>query len=96
LQGQKSKLREKSRESNLSSTVEVNRQIDEVKTILGIKTDNQLAGHLDVTRQALTLWRRTGNVPPLRAVQMEFLTDNAIVWRDLCPNLVEQFSELRA
>lgn len=68
----------------------VGKAIDRVKVAAGLSSDNRLAGALDVTKQALSVWRRKGAVPALRACQMEVLSRGEVGWRDLAPEIVEE------
>lgn len=53
-------------------------------------SDNRVAGILDVTRQALAVWKVEENVPILRALQIEIITNGKYKWRDLSPKTAEQ------
>ena len=72
---------------------EVKAAIDKVVTVSGIKNCNALARRLDVSKQALSKWRMTGIVPAHRALQMELITDGAVSWKELCPDIVAEFNE---
>jgi len=56
------------------------------------KNDSSLARTLDVTKQALSKWRVSGLIPAHRALQMELLTAGKVSWRELCPDIVEDFN----
>lgn len=71
---------------------EVKAAIDEVVTVSGIKNCNALARRLDVSKQALSKWRQTGLVPAHRALQMELISDGAVTWKQLCPDIVAEFN----
>lgn len=75
-------------------TLTVSEAIDVVRRAAGFSSDNRLAGALDVSRQALHTWRSTGKVPALRACQMEALSNGAVTWRDLCPEVLEDLKEV--
>jgi len=49
-----------------------------------VGSDNRLAGHLDVSRQAVLIWRQRGCMPLLRAMQISKLT--GVDWRLLAPD----------
>ena len=68
----------------------VKRAIDQVINAAGIKSANGLARRLDVSKQAMSKWRTTGYVPPLRALQMEMLADSQVTWRQLLPDIAEK------
>ena len=72
---------------------EVKAAIDKVVTVSGIKNCNALARRLDVSKQALSKWRMTGLVPAHRALQMELITEGAVSWKELCPDIVAEFNE---
>ncbi len=57
----------------------------------GVPSSNALARRLDVSKQALSKWKRTGVVPAHRACQIELLTNGVVSWRDLCPDIVDDF-----
>ncbi len=57
-----------------------------------LKNDSSLARTLDVTKQALSKWRGSGLIPAHRALQMELLTAGKVSWKDLCPDIVEDFN----
>ena len=57
----------------------------------GVPSSNALARRLDVSKQALSKWKRTGVVPAHRACQIELLTGGAVSWKDLCPDIVDDF-----
>ena len=57
-----------------------------------LKNDSSLARTLDVTKQALSKWRVSGLIPAHRALQMELLTAGKVSWKDLCPDIVEDFN----
>lgn len=46
---------------------------------------NRLAGRMDISRQNINYWIKTGRVPLLRALEIEALTDGRIPWEALCP-----------
>ncbi|MBP82226.1 MAG: hypothetical protein CMO61_00075 [Verrucomicrobiales bacterium] len=70
-----------------SKIQEVNHALDRAKEILGLRSDRQLALMLDLEKQNVAAWRARGEVPASRALQIEFCTDNAVTWPDLCPTL---------
>jgi hypothetical protein len=74
----------------------VNSALNETKKALSLKSDRQLAIKLDVSRQAVGLWRMRGEMPPARALQLEWLTDKKVTWMQMCPNLVREFAEIEA
>ena len=76
------------------STKAVNAALDKAKKILGLRSDRQLALMLDFERQNIAAWRSKGEVPAVRACQLEFCTDNAVPWRSLCPKLLKDTKEL--
>ena len=69
------------------TTKSVNNALDQVKKILGLQSDRQLALLLDIEKQNVAAWRAKGEVPASRAVQLELCTEGLITWSDLCPNL---------
>ena len=69
----------------------VSEAIDRDRKHAQLSSDNRLAGALDVTKQALSKWRRTNSVPARRALQMEILSGGRVSWRDLCPDVVKEF-----
>lgn len=56
------------------------------KTLGGI---SRAAGRLPVTRQAYQSWLEAGEVPILRALQLEKLTCGKASWQKLCPSAAE-------
>jgi hypothetical protein len=52
-------------------------------------SDNRVAGVLDVSRQALAVWEADRNIPILRALQVEKITDGKYTWRQLSPKTAE-------
>lgn len=75
---------------NEERVAEISNAIDRVKVAAGLSSDNRLAGALDVTKQALSIWRKRGRVPALRACQMEVLSGGEVGWRDLAPEIVKE------
>ena len=69
--------------------------IDDVIVAAGVRNCNALARRLDVTKQALSKWRQTGNVPAFRAMQMELVSGGAVSWQRLCPDVVVEFTRNR-
>ena len=67
---------------------EVADAIERVKVAAGLSSDNRLAGALDVTKQALSIWRNRGRVPALRACQMELLSQGQVSWQELAPEII--------
>lgn len=67
--------------------------IDDVLSTAGIKSCSALARRLDVSKQALSKWRVTGLVPAHRALQMELISNGAVSWKDLCPDIVADFEQ---
>jgi len=53
------------------------------RAIKKVGSDNRLAGHLDVSRQAVLVWRNRRSMPLLRAMQVAKLT--GVDWRHLSP-----------
>ena len=51
------------------TTKSVNDALDQVKKILGLQSDRQLALLLDLEKQNVAAWRAKGEVPASRAVQ---------------------------
>ncbi len=72
----------------------VNDALDQVKKILGLRSDRQLALLLDLEKQNVAAWRAKGEVPASRAVQLELCTERKITWFDLCPNLLKDTTKL--
>lgn len=72
----------------------VNDALDQVKKILGLQSDRQLALLLDLEKQNVATWRARGEVPAHRAVQLEISTDHKITINELCPNLFRKTEEL--
>lgn len=72
---------------------EVKSAIDEVIRATQIKSCSALARRLDVSKQALSKWRVTGLVPAHRALQLELMTDGAVSWKQLCPDIVADFEQ---
>lgn len=75
-------------------TSAVNAALDEVKKIKSLRSDRQLAYLLDLEKQNVAAWRARGEVPALRAVQIEYLTNEEVTWRMLCPQLLADTLEL--
>lgn len=73
-----------------TKVAQISDAIDRVKAAAGLSSDNRLAGALDVTRQALSMWRQTGRVPAARACQMEVLSHGRVTWRELAPEIIEE------
>lgn len=67
--------------------------LDNVVVHSSLKNDSSLARTLDVTKQALSKWRVSGIIPAHRALQMELLTAGKVNWRELCPDIVEDFNQ---
>ena len=44
--------------------------IDDVKKFLGLRTDAQLARLVRVSRQSVREWRKSGEIPPGRVLQL--------------------------
>ncbi len=55
---------------------------------------NRLAGLLDVSRQAVNIWEREQDVPIVRALQMEKLTEGEVTWRELSPQTAIKVDEV--
>lgn len=72
----------------------VNDALDQVKEILGLQSDRQLALLLDLEKQNVAAWRAKGEVPASRAVQLEMSTDHQITIFDLCPKLLSETNKL--
>ena len=70
--------------------------IDRVLVEADIPNFNKLARRLDVSKQALSKWRQTGLVPTTRAVQMELLSGGKVSWKELCPDIVDEFKAQEA
>ena len=66
--------------------------LDNVVVHSSLKNDSSLARTLDVTKQALSKWRVSGLIPAHRAMQMELLTNGKVSWKELCPDIVEDFN----
>ncbi len=66
--------------------------LNNVVVYSSLKNDSSLARTLDVTKQALSKWRVSGLIPAHRALQMELLTAGKVSWKDLCPDIVEDFN----
>jgi len=69
----------------------VSAAIDSVIAVSGIKNKTALARRLDVSKQALSKWKITGIVPAHRALQMELITKGEVSWKNLCPDIVDEF-----
>ena len=67
---------------------QVKMKLEQVTDLVASSSWNRLAGKLDVTRQAINKWIVQGEVPAVRACQIELLTDGAVNWKELCPKLV--------
>ncbi len=48
-------------------------------------SDNRVAGILDVSRQAISVWETEENIPVLRALQIEYISKGEFKWRELSP-----------
>jgi len=77
-----------------SDQTQVNNALDELKNIFSLRSDRQLAAMFDVEKQNVAAWRSRGEVPPMRAIQIEHLTDGEMTWRTLCPSLLRETLEL--
>ena len=77
-----------------SDQTQVNNALDELKNIFSLRSDRQLAAMFDVEKQNVAAWRASGEVPPLRAIQIEHLTGGEMTWRTLCPSLLRETIEL--
>lgn len=73
---------------------QVNNALDKLKNIFSLRSDRQLAAMFDVEKQNVAAWRSRGEVPPMRAIQIEHLTDGEMTWRTLCPSLLRDTQEL--
>lgn len=62
----------------MSETIKV---IDRVIAHFGGKY--RLAGALDVSSSAVSIWVREGRIPPMRAIEIETLTEGKFKARDL-------------
>ena len=71
---------------------DVQQAIDAVIDAAKLKNRTTLARRLDVSKQALSKWAKTGLVPAHRALQMELMTDGEVSWRSLCPDIVVEFN----
>ena len=65
--------------------------LDRAANLAGVSSANALARRLDVSKQALSKWKRTGVVPAHRACQIELLTGGSVSWKELCPDIVDDF-----
>lgn len=65
--------------------------LDRVVQEGNLKNHGALARRLDVTKQALSKWKITGQVPAHRALQMELLTAGRVTWKEICPDIVADF-----
>lgn len=68
--------------------------LNRAANLAGVPSANALARRLDVSKQALSKWKRTGIVPAHRACQIELLTGGEITWKDLCPDIVDDFNAM--
>jgi DNA-binding transcriptional regulator YdaS (Cro superfamily) len=73
---------------------QVNNALDQLKNIFALRSDRQLAAMFDVEKQNVAAWRHKGEVPPMRAIQIEHLTNGEMTWRTLCPSLLRETLEL--
>ena len=73
---------------------QVNNALDQLKNIFALRSDRQLAAMFDVEKQNVAAWRQKGEVPPMRAIQIEHLTNGEMTWRTLCPSLLRETLEL--
>jgi|TARA_Y100000385_G_scaffold213460_1_gene221856 DNA-binding transcriptional regulator YdaS (Cro superfamily) len=73
---------------------QIKQALNDAANHAGVPSANALARRLDVTKQALSKWKRTGVVPAHRACQIELLTQGKVGWRDLCPDIVDDFNAL--
>ncbi len=65
--------------------------LNEVVKEAGLKNHGALARRLDVTKQAISKWKITAQVPAHRALQMELLTNGRVSWQQICPDIVADF-----
>lgn len=75
-------------ESGNDFAAEVKTAIDDVVLHANTRSVNGLARRLDVSKQVLSKWRLTGVVPPLRALEMELMTEGKVRWERLLPDVV--------
>tara|TARA_R110002153_G_scaffold97068_1_gene231601 strand:- start:1245 stop:1514 length:270 start_codon:yes stop_codon:yes gene_type:complete len=73
---------------------QVNNALDQLKNIFSLRSDRQLAAMFDLEKQNVAAWRARGEVPPMRAIQIEHLTGGEMTWRTLCPSLLRDTQEL--
>jgi len=73
---------------------QVNNALDQLKNIFSLRSDRQLAAMFDLEKQNVAAWRARGEVPPMRAIQIEHLTGGEVTWRTLCPSLLRDTQEL--
>tara|TARA_R110000737_G_scaffold37888_3_gene57738 strand:- start:1224 stop:1493 length:270 start_codon:yes stop_codon:yes gene_type:complete len=76
---------------NKEYMVQIKTSLDRAAGLAGVTSANALARRLDVSKQALSKWKRTGVVPAHRACQIELLTGGRVSWKDLCPDIVDDF-----
>lgn len=69
-------------------------QLDRACYLLANSSFNRMAGRLDVSKQAISKWRTSGEVPAARACQIEMLTEGEVTWQSLCPDLVNTTEQL--
>lgn len=73
---------------------QVNDALDQLKNIFALRSDRQLAAMFDLEKQNVAAWRNKGEVPPMRAIQIEHLTGGEMTWRTLCPSLLRETQKL--
>ncbi|QDP52915.1 MAG: putative DNA-binding transcriptional regulator [Prokaryotic dsDNA virus sp.] len=73
---------------------QIEETLNKAVNLTGVSSANALARRLDVSKQALSKWKKTGIVPAHRACQIELLTGGAISWKDLCPDIVDDFNSM--
>tara|TARA_S200000501_G_scaffold61930_1_gene52560 strand:+ start:2054 stop:2368 length:315 start_codon:yes stop_codon:yes gene_type:complete len=83
---------EKKMEQGNEFAPDVKQAIDDVVVQASTKSVNGLARRLDVSKQALSKWRNTGMVPPLRALEMSLMTEEKVSWKRLLPDVVYRFN----
>lgn len=66
--------------------------IDRVVSATGTGSVTGLAKKLGVSKQAISKWRKTGLVPTYRALQMCWVSNGAVTWMQLCPQIVREFT----